>query len=82
MTRMIREIYKELMQEIKEDDISCTLKKEILELLGDSSSYPDEEAYGEYRDKAFAIAGAGEEAGFCRGFCYAMNLFMECVGYQ
>ncbi len=78
MNMMVREIYKNLIQEMEEDEISRMLKDEVIELIGDSKSYPDEQAYGEYRDKAFVIAGAGEEAGFCRGFRYALQLFMEC----
>lgn len=78
MENLMRDIYKNLMQEMEEDEISRGLKKEVIQLIGDRSSYPDIQTYGEYRDKAFAIAGAGEEAGFCRGFRYAMQLFMEC----
>lgn len=78
MNRTIREIYKNLIQEIEEDDISRTLKKEVLDLVGDSCTYPNEQVYGEYRDRAFLIANAGEEAGFCRGFRYALRLFMDC----
>lgn len=80
MSKMVRDIYKELVQEMEEDEISRMLKEEVLEVMGDSSTYPDEQIYGEYRDKAFSIANAGEEAGFCRGFRYAMKLFMECIG--
>ena len=78
MSKTIREIYRNLIQEIDEDELSCTLKKEILELLGDAESYPDMQTYERCRDKAFRIAGSGEEAGFCRGFQYALQLFMEC----
>ena len=78
MGKMIQEIYKNLVQELEEDEISRVLKNEVMNLIGDESSYPDTQTYGEYRDKAFAIAEAGEEAGFCRGFRYAFQLFMEC----
>lgn len=37
----------------------------------------NEKDYAEYRDKAFLIASAGEEAGFVRGFRYAFRLCME-----
>lgn len=78
MDKMISGIYKSLVQEMEEDEISRALKKEVIRLLGDDETYPDVQTYGKYRDRAFAIAEAGEEAGFCRGFRYAMRLFMEC----
>lgn len=78
MDKIIQEIYKNLVRDMEEDEISRALKKEVLELLGDSGDYPDMKAYEKCRDGAFAIAGAGEEAGFYRGFRYAFQLFMEC----
>ncbi len=78
MSKTIRELYKNLIQEIDEDELSGALKKEILELLGNAGTYPDMQTYERCRDNAFRIAGAGEEAGFCRGFRYAFQLLMEC----
>lgn len=75
---MVCEIYKNLVQKMEEDEISRALKKEFIGLLGDDKSYPDIETYDKYRYIAFAITEAGEAAGFCRGFRYAMRLFMEC----
>ena len=78
MDKILQNIYKNLMQEVEEDEISLRLKKEILYLLEDSESYPDQATYEKCRDMAFRAAGVGEEAGFYRGFRYAMQLFMEC----
>ena len=78
MDNVLQEIYKNFIQEKEEDKESCVLKKEVLHLLGDSKSYPDQQIYEKYRDMAFKAAEAGEEAGFYRGFRYAMQLFMEC----
>ena len=74
----MRDIYKNLIQEMEEDEISRSLTREVIQLIGDRHSYPDTQTYGAYKDRAFAIAQAGEEAGFCRGFRYALQLFMEC----
>lgn len=79
MDKILQNIYKNLIQEMEEDEISLRLKEEILRLLKDSESYPDQTTYEKCRDMAFRIAGAGEEAGFYRGFRYAMQLFMECI---
>ena len=78
MERLMRDIYKNLIQEMEEDEISRSLKREVIQLIGDRRSYPDIQTYSAYRDMAFAIAQVGEEAGFCRGFRYALQLFMEC----
>lgn len=78
MDKILEEIYKNLIQEMEEDETSLMLKKKILHLLEDSQSYLDQETYEKCRDMAFRAAGAGEEAGFYRGFRYAMQLFMEC----
>ena len=74
----MRDIYKNLIQEMEEDEISRSLKREVIQLIGDRRLYPDTQTYRAYRDMAFAIAQVGEEAGFCRGFRYALQLFMEC----
>lgn len=77
MDKIIGDLYKNLVHEMGQDEIGRALKKEVLELIGEAGAYPDMQAYGEYRDKAFRIAEAGEEAGFCRGFRYAFKLFLE-----
>ncbi|MCI8730873.1 MAG: hypothetical protein HFH57_06975 [Lachnospiraceae bacterium] len=78
MDKTLQKLYKNLMQEIDEDDISLMLKKEILHLMESSGAYPGQTAYERCRDMAFRAAEAGEEAGFYRGFRYAMQLCMAC----
>ncbi len=78
MDKILEGIYKNLMEEMQVDETSLRLKEEILHLLKDSQSYLDQATYEKCRDMAFRAAGAGEEAGFYRGFRYAVQLFMEC----
>lgn len=78
---MIREIYGGLMQDLpEEDEISLKLKREIIQLLQEEKEKMECDDYKKYRDKAFVIASAGEEAGFVRGFRFAFCLFVECIG--
>lgn len=56
------------MQDLpEEDEISLKLKKEIIQLLQEEKGKMECYDYDKFRDKAFVIASAGEEAGFVRG---------------
>lgn len=79
MDGKIREIYKNLICDMQEDDISKVLKLEVLNLIAEGKEKMKETDAAEYCDKAFHIAGAGEEAGFVRGFRYAFELFLEMI---
>lgn len=76
MDKRIRRLYAELIEEVEEDEVSKILKKEVLEILEQSKK--NVEDYDKCRDMAFQIASAGEEAGFVRGFRYAVQLMKEC----
>lgn len=76
MDKRIRRLYAELIKEMEEDEVSKILKREVLEIL--ERSKKDMENCDKCRDMAFRIAGVGEEAGFVRGFRYAVQLMKEC----
>lgn len=76
MSRKIKKIYEDLIKSIEEDEIEIALKKEVLDIL---QNKPGEyQSLNENVDIAFKIAEAGEEAGFVRGFQYAVQLMTEC----
>ena len=77
--QIIRNIYLMHIQDIGADELSLLEKEEILgeiEYLKKDVSW---KRYEKLRDTVFRIASAGEEAGFIRGFRYAVNLLMECM---
>lgn len=76
MDKMIRKFYEDMINEMEEDEVSTMLKREVLGIL--EKSKMDIENDNKCRDMAFRIAGAGEEAGFVRGFRYAVQLMKEC----
>lgn len=76
MYEKIREIYIEQARDREEDEISVWLKKEIREVL--KSDMEGEKARENGFDIVFKAAEVGEEAGFVRGFRYAVQVMMEC----
>ena len=72
MNTKIREIYKDQIRNMKEDEIERELKEGVIDIL--KNSMIENEKF----DIAFKIAEVGEEAGFVRGFRYAVQLMMEC----
>ncbi len=76
MYEKIREIYIEQARDREEDEISIWLKKEIREILKSDTEGKKVRENG--FDIAFKAAEVGEEAGFVRGFRYAVQVMMEC----
>ncbi len=75
---IIREIYKEMVQgKSYMDEISKETEKEFTELLKDESQKNREE-YEQYRDRLYSAAAIAEEAGFIKGFHFAVEIFTEC----
>lgn len=72
MNTKIREIYEDQIRNMKEDEIERELKEGVIDIL--KNSMIENEKF----DIAFKIAEVGEEAGFVRGFRYAVQLMMEC----
>lgn len=72
MNTKIREIYEDQIRNMKEDEIERELKEGVIDIL--KNSMIENEKF----DIAFEIAEVGEEAGFVRGFRYAVQLMMEC----
>ena len=72
MNTKIREIYENQIRNMKEDEIERELKEGVIDIL--KNSMIENEKF----DIAFKIAEVGEEAGFVRGFRYAVQLMMEC----
>ena len=60
------------IRNMKEDEIERELKEGVIDIL--KNSMIENEKF----DIAFKIAEVGEEAGFVRGFRYAVQLMMEC----
>lgn len=75
---MIREIYKEMVQgKPYMNEISKETEREIVELLKDES-LENKQGYERYRDRLYSAAATAEEAGFIKGFHFAVGLLMEC----
>ena len=72
MNTKIREIYEDQIRNMKEDEIERELKEGVIDIL--KNSMIENEKF----DIAFKIAEVGEEAGFVRGFRYAVQSMMEC----
>lgn len=72
MNTKIREIYEDQIRNMKEDEIERELKEGVIDIL--KNSMIENEKF----DIAFKIAEVGVEAGFVRGFRYAVQLMMEC----
>ena len=60
-------------------ELSLLEKEEILGEIEYLKKDVSGKRYEKLRDTVFRIASAGEEAGFIRGFRYAVNLLMECM---
>lgn len=78
MDKILERIYIDMIQNLKKDEMSLMLEREILQLLKDNGSHLDQEAYERCRDLLFRAAAIGEETGFYRGFRCAVQLFIEC----
>ena len=71
MNKKITEIYNAMIQRTKFTD-------EIKELLKKEESQMEPLEYEQYRNKLFEAASIAEEAGFVKGFRYAVLLMAEC----
>ena len=79
MKEQIREIYAQQSQKKKKDVVNSWEKETVLEAIQELKGSIPEAEYEKIRDKAFALASIGEEAGFIMGFIYAARLFKECL---
>lgn len=79
MNDRIREIYNTMIQRTKfTDEISRDMEKKIKDLLKEEESRMESLEYEQYRNKLFQVAAIAEEAGFIKGFKYAVLLMAEC----
>ena len=79
MDTKIREIYRCLIQDTKYmEEVNLEVEKKIDQIIKTDRTEMDNQKFEEYRDKFFLIASIGEEAGFIKGFKYAVALFAEC----
>lgn len=78
MKQTIRRLYDGLTKDMEKDGISEWERKEISKLLLKEQRNVNG-SIGEMMDISFRIAEIGEEAGFVRGFQYAVKLLTECV---
>lgn len=75
----IREIYTCLIQDTKYmETLNREVEKKINQMVEVEKTEMDNQRFEEYRDKFFLAASIGEEAGFIKGFKYAVALFAEC----
>lgn len=72
MEEMLERIYIDMVQDLKKDELSHKMEREILQLLKDDGPHLDQ------RDLLFRAAAIGEEIGFYRGFRCAVQLFIDC----
>lgn len=80
MSGKIKEIYDAMIQRTKyTDDISKDMDKKIKDLLKQEESEMESLEYEQYRNKLFQVATIAEEAGFTKGFRYAVLLMAECI---
>lgn len=80
MKQTIRRLYDDLTKNMVKDGISEWERDEIRKLLLEERANADVKlSIDEMTDISFRIAGIGEEAGFVRGFQYAVKLLTECV---
>ena len=79
MNKKITEIYNTMIQRTKfTDEISREMEKKLKELLKKEESQMEPLDYEQYRNKLFQAASIAEEAGFIKGFRYAVLLMAEC----
>ena len=79
MDSKIREIYHNLVQGTAfQREISQELENKINRELRTEKGQMEWKEFEQYRDKAYLIAAAAEEAGFVKGFKYAALLMAEC----
>lgn len=79
MNKKITEIYNAMIQRTKfTDEISREMEKKLKELLKKEESQMEPLEYEQYRNKLFQAASIAEEAGFIKGFRYAVLLMAEC----
>lgn len=76
MCPKIEKIYENFMRDMPEDEIELELRKEVLDIL--KNHVTDVQKLDTVMEASFKIAEAGEEAGFIRGFRYAVQLMTEC----
>lgn len=80
MKQTIRRLYDDLTKDMEKDGISEWERKEIRKLLFEEQiDTKINISIDEMTDLSFRIVGIGEEAGFVRGFQYAVKLLTECV---
>lgn len=79
MNDKIREIYNTMIQRTKfTDGTSSDMEKKIKDLLKEEKLQMESLEYEQYRGKLFQVASIAEEAGFIKGFRYAVLLMAEC----
>lgn len=78
MKQTIRRLYDDLKKDMEKDGISEWEKDEIKRSLLKEQMNVNI-SVDEMMDISFRIAEIGEEAGFVRGFQYAVKLLVECV---
>lgn len=79
MNEKTKEIYQFLLSEtdyLKEAGKS--IEKVVEDFLQKKSLCLSEKEYEEVRDELFAVTSFAEEAGFIKGFQYAVMLMSEC----
>lgn len=80
MESKIKEIYDNLVRGTKfMDDISREVEKNVNKITKKEKQEMDMKAFEAYRDQFFLAASIGEEAGFVKGFTYAVALMAECL---
>lgn len=79
MDSKVKEIYKHLAQEDKYmKTVSRNVDQEIDRIAKEERVDMDTQEFEKYRNKLFEAASIGEEAGFIKGFKYAVLLLVEC----
>lgn len=79
MDSKIREIYNCIVSDTKfMEEVSWEVERGINQILKEEKKTMDIKVFEEYRDKFFTASALGEEAGFIKGFKYAVALFAEC----
>lgn len=79
MESKVKNIYKHLTQEDKYmKTVSKNVDQEIDRIAKEERADVDTQEFEKYRDRLFEAASIGEEAGFIKGFQYAVLLLVEC----
>lgn len=80
MESKIREIYDNLVRGTKfMDEVSREVEKNVDKIVKKEKKEMDIKEFETYRDRFFLAASIGEEAGFVKGFTYAVALMAECL---